>query len=106
MSKLKSVYELLVERVNSNKDCRVVAFIGNGVIIAKRIKVEVNRVNNASYFMNKERKEDKTYCVMAILKYKADSKGCYDTKPLEDLECPVLMVHGLESVDRVLEDLR
>lgn len=96
----------LIDHVQKNPDCQVVASLGNGVIITKRLKLSVNVKNDTAIFGPDERIEKKSYCVMAILEYKPVDDSCYDCWPLQKLGCPLFIVNTIEDVDKAIKTLR
>lgn len=97
--------EHLIEQVLKNEDCRVVATLGNGVIIMKKLELSVNVPNHNSVFGAAENIKEKNYCVMAILEYKPWDKACYHVDTFVNLGCPIYIVNSSEDVEKAIKEL-
>lgn len=112
VNKTKECIEFCVNLIQKNhKDCNVIAIIGNDIVIIKKITVSVKSVNSRPIFQPRESVDEKTYCVLAILRVLDLGKQSRSLKQKEDAShfaefgCPIICLTGPYQVDNCISSI-
>lgn len=100
---------MILDEVEKNKDFVVICFYRDSLLIARRVKLSVNRINENSIFQPHEHVEKKVYCALALLEFTPTpfdkDMPWRDWEELKRLECPVRTIKSVADVEWVLEGL-